>query len=102
MAREKETRKKSPGQWLRDCLDDIDERSPVIRSRYCVIEITPSKRYSDEYQDGWTDQKQRQVSDWKNSEEELQPFLDKFQPDEGNTFAIRKENLRAIQQWVRY
>lgn len=102
MAREKEAEKSSPGDWLRQHLKDLDESQPVIRSRYCVIEVTPSKRYSDEYQDGWTQQKQKQVSDWKDTKEELQSFLDKFEPDEGNTFAIRKENLRAIQQWVGY
>lgn len=97
----------SKGYWLTEELERIEQRrGEYIRSRYYVIEITPSKRYDrgnghggSEY--AWSREKRNKVSEYFTSKPQAQDFLDMHEPDEGKTLAIVEEKLyrKMVEKW---
>lgn len=70
----------TPSAWLEEQARRINEEQPIIDTKYYVVEIIPSKRYSDEYENGWTKQDAIVVGGYfgllKESEETIARLLD--------------------------
>lgn len=95
---------KTSKDWLAEATERIDRTQPIIKSRYYAVEVTPAKRtpWHDDSGCDWTDPRARVCSGYYDTKEEVKVFLEKFEPDEGNHFVIRKQNLRQFTQWVNY
>jgi hypothetical protein len=103
-------KKKNEKNWLQSLLDEHEERkknSPIITSKFYVVEVTPSRRYS--YDDGhgraeydWTGEREEVVSPVFQHRKQAEEWLDEHEPDEGNSLVIRRENLREFteRRWV--
>lgn len=95
------------GYWLWDELERVKERrGEYIRSRFYVVEVTPSQRYDQGnghggYESAWTKQRIVMVSDYFDTKEEAEDFLNKHEPDEGKTLETREEGLyrRTVEEW---
>lgn len=94
--------KPSMRDWLQAETERIDREQPILETRYYVVEVTPRRRESDEYDNYWTKRVVNRVSGYADSEEGLDPFFEKFKPSEGNHFEVHSQNLRAIPRWVSY
>lgn len=68
---------------------------PVIDERWYVVEVTP-RRCVDRHWDSWEEQKIRIASPYFDVEEKLDRWLEKYEPDTGNTFSRRHEYLREF------
>lgn len=95
-------KQKTHAEKLAEHAERIDREQPIIRSRWYVVEQTPSVCISDEYGDRWTDVRIRQVSGYYNSREGAVAWIEHMEPEKGNHFTIGRDNLRQISQWVRY
>lgn len=94
--------------WLAEELERVRKRrGEYIRSRFCIIEITPPKResYGDghggtEY--GWSMAKRNRVSGYFPTREQAQAFMDLHEPDRGKSLEIKEEKLyrRVVEEWV--
>lgn len=80
--------------YLKEIRDKI-EASPIVRERWSVLEVTPS-RCIDYHWDDWSKVKTVNVSGYLNSEEEVKAWLDEYEPNKGNTFQTKREYLRTF------
>lgn len=85
--------------WLDRVLDDVERCNPIIETRFYVVEVTPSHRYS--YDNGhggaeydWTDEKQEKVSPYFRTKKGAVNWMNDHVPDEGKTLAVMKQNKR--------
>lgn len=88
--------------WLTEATERIERMQPIIKTKWYAVEVTPSKPYYDDYNYGpnYTEAKARVCSNYYGTKEEVEAFLEKFEPDEGSHFEIRKKNLRQFTRWV--
>ena len=102
-------KKDSNKHWLDEVLDEVkSRRGTLIKYRWFIVEVTPSERVPVGNGHGGTDWKWSAktnvlVSDYFDSEEKAQAFLDEHEPDEGKTLELRREGLfeRAVREWHR-
>lgn len=82
------------------------ERGEYVCSRFYIVEIVPSKRYSydnghggAEY--GWTSRQDIRQPYKFETRKDAQKFLDEHEPDEGNRLEIREEKLyrKTVEKW---
>ena len=106
MAVKKGTKEKSIVDVMREQVERINKENPIIQSRWYVVEVTPSKRYS--YDNGhggaeydWTDEKVRRVSPYFECDGQCYEWAEMYDPDEGNTFEIYREDYRrtVTEKW---
>lgn len=73
---------------------------PLLAERWSVVEVTPSKCI-DHHWDDWSREEHRTVSPYFSSKDELDSWIEKYEPDEGNHFKIEHEYLREYteQRW---
>lgn len=85
--------------WLTRELNDIERRNPVIETRFYVVEVTPSHRYSvgdghggTDYE--WSDEVNTKVSPYFKTKKSAVKWMGDHVPDEGKTLAVMKQNKR--------
>lgn len=98
------------GDWLTKLLRDTEEKkknSPVIKSDFQVVEVTPSKQYRRGDGHGgsevdWTQEQRKVVAKGFPTEEAAREWMKDYEPDKGNEFKIRQMNLRRFTEdrWV--
>lgn len=95
---------KNVSDWLTEATERIERTKPIIKTKWYAVEVTPAKRtpWHDDSGRDWIDAKARVCSGYYETKEEVEAFLEKFEPDDGNHFAIRRKNLRQFTQWVDY
>lgn len=79
---------------LRRQAEELERESPVLETRWFVVEVTPARRFYDGYDYVWSDESAARVSKFFNSEDEAQKFMDQHEPDDGNALEVRHQNLR--------
>ena len=92
MAQPKE--KKNILDILQEQHEEFERESPILATRYFVVEVTPSFRHWDGYDYSWTKEQRLRVSKYFDTEQECRDWMEKYNPDKGNYFAVSKENLR--------
>lgn len=83
----------------------LKENSPILMTRWWVVDYWPASTYSDEYSDGNVrPAREQRASGFFNSEEDAQAFVDKHLPEPGAELRIKFENLRRItkDEWVNW
>lgn len=82
----------------------LKDNSPIVRTRWWVVDYFPPRRESDEYDDYWTRASEKRASDYFNSLEDAQAFVDEHDPEPGAELQIKSENLRRItrEEWVNW
>lgn len=85
---------KSILQTLREQAEEFNRVSPVLETRYYVIEHTPARRYHDGYDYTWGRESNRKVSPFFKTFEEAQDWMDAHEADEGSELRINHQNLR--------
>ena len=80
--------------WLREQAEELERESPVLRTRWYVIEHTPQRRYHDGYDYTWSRESNVVVSPYFNTEADAVTWKDNHEPDEGKELRIKSENLR--------
>lgn len=99
--------KKKPGNWLNEVLDDVERRrGEYVKSRFYVVEITPSTSYRRGDGHGgseidWTREKRVVTSGYFSNKTQAQKFLDAHEPDKGNKLVIGQDKLyrRVVEEW---
>lgn len=104
MVRERDAAKKRKDE-LSDFLEREREKTErnTIRFRWGVNEHTPEYDPGDFWSRG-TPAKNRIVSPWFNTKEEAQAWMDRHEPDKGNTLGVVRHRLlkREWTEWVPY
>ena len=105
-------KRKTNDNWLEDVFREIDEKkknSPIIKSDFQVVEVTPSKPYrrGDGHggsEPAWTQEKRHVVAKGFETEEAAREWMKDYEPDKGNEFKIRQMNLRRFTEdrWVNW
>jgi hypothetical protein len=93
--------------WLSEVFDRVErERGDYVKSRFYVVERTPSKCYRRGDGHGgseldWTSEKVVIVSDYFGTKAKAQAFLDAHDPDEGNKLEIKQDKLyrKLVEKW---
>ena len=88
-------------QMLREQAEEFNRVSPILETRYYVVEHTPARRYNDGYDYTWSSESNRKVSPYFKTKEDAQKWLDRHEPDEGSELRIHHQNLREYRyrQW---
>ena len=81
---------------LREQAEELERMSPVLRTRWYVVEHTPARRYHDGYDYTWGRESNQVVSPYFDSESDAETWVDKHEPDEGSTLIIKSQNLREF------
>lgn len=94
-------------EWFRSTVDRMEKRkaeSPVVDERWWVVDYYPIVRYSDEYENGWTQAKEEIASPYFNSLEDAEKFIEEHLPESGAELKIRHQNKRRItkEEWVNW
>lgn len=106
MVRRKGEKEESVIDRLEKQSKSIDERHPVVETRWYVCEVTPSKRYS--YDDGhggveyaWMDERVVRVSNYFDCDGLAYEYVDAHEPDPGNELRIYKQEKRrtTTEKW---
>lgn len=79
---------------LREASEKLDRESPVLATRWFVVEVTPAQKFYDGYDYVWSDKREDRVSKFLDSEGAALRFIDAHEPDDGNTLEVRHQNLR--------
>lgn len=94
-----------PG-WLEQLMLDHDEmksNTPVVRSRWYVVEYLPTRRaaWNDEYRD-WLPSERRRASPYFDTTAEARTWESQHDPGEGAELIVCSENLRTFtdNRWV--
>lgn len=81
-------------------------RGDYVRSRFYIVEVTPPQSYRRGDGHGgseidWTREKSVTVSDFFDTKEEAQAFLDEHEPDEGKSLKIIENKLyrKVVETW---
>lgn len=98
-------KKEDDNNWLRKEMAHFEQKrkdSPIVASKYYVVEITPARRYHDGYDMTWSRESVLKVSPDFKTLEEAKDWVDQHEPDEGKTLETRVEHLREIteRRWV--
>ena len=72
-----------------------DRESPVLKTRWFVLEIRPAYNTGG-YYDQDIPEERRVVSPYFDTQELAQDWMDKHEPDKGKHLKISYENLRKI------
>lgn len=104
MAKPKLEYKKSLWESMREANDRIKEASPVVGTRWYVVDFYPSIPYSNEYEDGWTDPRSEVASHYYETEKEAETWASEHDPDKGAELVVHYENLRVFteERWVNW
>jgi hypothetical protein len=73
---------------------EFQQTSPVLATRWFVIEHTPARRYHDGYDYTWGRESNIKVSPYFDTEEEAIAWMNEHEPDEGSTLRVKLQNLR--------
>lgn len=97
MVQKKGEKKKS----IVDIIREIDERHPVIDTKWSVEEVTPGYNTGGYYDQDIPEGFER-VSDYFETREEAEAWMDEHEADEGKFLAVRKHALRVYttHNWV--
>lgn len=86
------TKKPGRSKPYRNVLADLNERSPVLATRYWVYEYTPSR--DDEYGSWVSAKSSHPLSPYYDTKEEAQDWIESYDPTPGTEFRIGVANLR--------
>ena len=81
---------------LKEQAEETERMSPVLKTRWFVVEHTPERRFHDGYDYTWSRASSVIVSPYYDTEEEAVAWMDKHEPDEGKKLIVRKQNLREF------
>ena len=98
----KEKNRPSLAESLRRQAEDFNERNPVIKERWYVVEVTPSRYVHDTHGGYWTEGLVVAVSPYFYSDKKFaQQWMDEHEPDEGKRLEIRHNKLRryTYEKW---
>lgn len=86
---------------FQDTLNRVNERNPVVETKWSVEEVTPGYNTGG-YYDQDIPEHFGQVSPFFNTREEAQAWMDEHEPDDGKYLAIRKHVAREMRMinWV--
>jgi len=98
-------KRKPVGSWHKDLMQAHEDRmmaNPIVRERWSVVDFYPSVKYSNEYEDGWTDQRAETASQYFETEEEAEDWMELVDPERGAELQTRHEYLRRFtdERWV--
>lgn len=92
---------KRSGHWLMEELRRLDERAPIVDTKWSVVEVTPGYNTG-----GYYDQDIPEnvviVSPFLDSREEAEAWRDEHEPDEGKSLELVKHVAREHKyvQWT--
>ena len=90
-------------EFMRAQNEKFERESPVLATRWYVIEHTPARREHDGYDHIWTRDSNVVVSPYFENEEEAVAWMEAHVADEGKELKIKHQNLREFRyrQWGR-
>lgn len=102
MAKLKEEPRPDFRDYLKEEIERIDRERPIVESRWYVLEIVPGYQESG-YYGQWVSSTARRVSEYFYDRDEVDEWLETHEPDNPkNSFRVKQENKRRIEQWVGY
>lgn len=106
MVKNKESEKSNLLYWIEEQYQEKLARE-IVSVRWYVVEKTPSRHVHSEYDSGsWTSEKHVVVSPYFENEKSAKDWLNKHDPDDGNTLYIDSQNKRKWteihEEWVNY
>lgn len=81
----------------------VDERYPLIQTRWHVIEVRPAYTESGYYGQSFPERSVK-VSPYFDTQDEAVAWTENYEPDKGKFFSIKRENLRRFteERWVSF
>jgi len=98
-------KRKPVGSWHKDLMqahEDMKKASPIVKERWYVVDFYPSVKYSNEYEDGWTDESTIIASQYFDTQLDAAEWMSLCEPEQGAELQIRHEYLRRFteERWV--
>lgn len=105
MAKLKQENKGSYLDTFKKLSDQMKANSPVVETRWYVVDFYPSVSYNDErYGIEWTEPRYEIASQYLKTEEEAEKWMSLCDPEKGAELRIYHENRRVFteERWVQW